>query len=504
MDGAGRLRNSRSRMKHRVVIIGCGFGGLASAIELKKAGIHDFVILERAGDVGGVWRDNIYPGAACDVVAAFYSLSYAQDDPWSTAWPQQPEIHAYIRRVVERHGVGPHIRFNTEVAQAAFDETTMTWKVEAKTGERFEADVLVSAVGLFNRPFIPDFPGRGDFAGPQFHSAQWDRSAALAGKRVAVIGNGASAVQFLPRVAQEAAHLTLFQRTPQYVMPRGSFPGSRPLDLWLRRSKWLRRLGRLRIFLNFERRIFERYWRPEGRLKGEAFFRKFLEAKVKDPELRRKLTPNYALGCKRLLASDEWYDALVRPNVAVVDTPIERIESAGIRTRDGTLRAFDAIIYGTGFTPTAYLTPMKIAGLGGRDLNQAWRDGAEAYLGIAVAGFPNFFMLYGPNTNTVTSIIFMLECQARYIVQAVQLLRRRGGAMTVRADVQARYVAGLQERLSRSVVAMPNCFSYTKQANGRITTQWPGQLTEYRLRTARLRISDYDFIERRVFAQAAE
>jgi cation diffusion facilitator CzcD-associated flavoprotein CzcO len=478
-----------------ILIIGCGFGGIALAIALKKAGFEAFTILERASDVGGVWRDNSYPGAACDVVSRLYSLSDDQDYAWSTAFAPRDEIFSYVKLCVERHGIRQHVRFDTEVLSAAFDAAAGTWAFETARGERFTTPVLVSAVGLFNNPTIPAIAGRDQFKGVQFHSARWNHDYGLTGKTVAVIGNGASAVQFVPKIAPQVKQLYLFQRSPQYVMPKTFFPGTSDWDRWLQRHPWLRGLARLKIFFMFERFIWRRKWRPHLRLKGEAGFRKLLEAKVKDPELRRKLTPNYPMGCKRQLVSDEWYDALVRPNVELVDSAIDAIEPDGVRTSDGQLRRVDAIIYGTGFTPTAFLTPMRITGLAGRDLNEAWRNGAEAYLGLTVAGFPNFFMLYGPNTNAVASIIYMLECQARYVVSALRVLRRRGARyIDVRPDVQKRFNAEAQGRLAETIPARPDCFTYFKDANGRITTQWPGYALEYRVRTHAVRAGEYEFV----------
>jgi cation diffusion facilitator CzcD-associated flavoprotein CzcO len=494
-SGSSAQAQSTPGISTPILIIGCGFGGIALAIALKRAGLNSFIILERASDVGGVWRDNSYPGAACDVVSRLYSLSGDQDYKWSTAFAPRDEIFSYIKGCVERHRIREYVRFDTEVANATFDAAAGTWSVETARCERFVTPVLVSAVGLFNNPSVPDIAGREQFKGEQFHSARWNHAYPLAGKSVAVIGNGASAVQFIPRIAREVEKLYLFQRTPQYVLPKTFFPGTGDWDKWLQRHPRLRGLARLKIFFMFERFIWRRKWRPHLRLKGEAGFHKLLEAKVKDPELRRKLTPNYPMGCKRQLVSDEWFDALARPNVEVVDNPIERIEPEGVRTRDGAFRRVDAIIYGTGFTPNAFLTPMRIRGLGGRDLNEAWRDGAEAYLGLTINGFPNFFMLYGPNTNAVASIIYMLECQARYIVSAIRALRRKGARyMNVEAGAQKRFVDEAQVRLAQTIPARPDCVTYFKQPNGRITTQWPGYALEYRIRTHAVRASDYQFV----------
>lgn len=477
-----------------VVIIGCGFGGIALAIALKNAGREDFIILERAEDVGGVWRDNSYPGAACDVVSRFYSFSYDQDHEWSTAFAPQPEILSYAKRVCDRHDILPHVRFNTEVSRATFDESSGLWTVETAGGERLTTPVLASAVGLFNRANIPDIPGRETFKGVQFHSACWDHQFALAGKTVAVMGNGASAVQFIPKIAPQVDSLHLFQRSPQYVLPKTVFPGTSKFDAWLQQFPKLRGLARLKIFLMFERFIFRRRWQPHLRLKGEEGFRKLLEAKIADPVLRRKLTPGYPMGCKRQLVSDVWYETMTRDNVEVVDNPIDRIDADGIVTRDGAHRKVDAIIYGTGFTPTAYLTPMQIKGLKGLDLNEAWRNGAEAYLGITVTGFPNFFMLYGPNTNAISSIIFMLESQARYIVSAIETLeRKRARFMNVRPNVQKEFNARAQKLLAKTVPARPDCFTYFKDPSGKITTNWPTYATLYRWRTKAVKTGDYDF-----------
>jgi cation diffusion facilitator CzcD-associated flavoprotein CzcO len=480
-----------------ILIIGAGFGGIAMAIALETAGMHDYVILERAEDVGGVWRDNSYPGAACDVVSRIYSYSYDQDYEWSTLFAPQPEILAYIHKVVDRHALRRRIRFGKEVRDARFDGERGLWRLATAEGEAIETPILISAVGLFNRVKIPDFPGRDGFKGVQFHSAAWRHDVDLVGKTVAVVGNGASAVQFVPKIAPLVKQLYLYQRTPQYVLPRAIVPGTGEWDARLQRRRWLRGVARLKIFFAYEKFVWRRKWRPSARLRGEAGYRAMLAAKVKDPALRAKLTPSYPIGCKRQLVSNEWIDTLIRPNVEVIDTPVETVTPNGIRTNDGVERKVDAIIYGTGFTPTDYLQPMHVTGLNGRDLNQAWREGAEAYLGISVTGFPNFFMLYGPNTNAITSIIFMLECQARYIVKCIDTLhRRKARYMTVRENAQRRFVAMLQRRIAPTVQAMSICLTYYKNEFGRVTTNWPGYALEYRWRTRHVRPGDFDFVGR--------
>jgi cation diffusion facilitator CzcD-associated flavoprotein CzcO len=477
-----------------IIIIGCGFGGMAMAIELKDEGMNDFVILERASDIGGVWRENVYPGAACDVVSRFYSFSKDRDYVWSENFAPQAEIWNYQKMVAERHGILPHVKFNTEVRRATFDEKSGNWTVETSTGDTLTTPVLVSAVGLFNNPLIPDNPGRETFKGPQFHSARWRHDVPLRGKTVAVVGNGASGVQFIPKIAQEVDKLYLYMRTPQYVLPKTIFPGNTKWDTWLQKHRGLRWLARLKIYLAFEKFIFRRRFRPALRQRAEEGYRKMLEAKVKDPVLRDKLTPKYPIGCKRQLVSDVWLDTMTRPNVEVINTGIERIDEQGIVSKDGVHRKVDAIIYGTGFTPTVYLTPMSIKGLGGRDLNEAWRHGAEAYLGITVTGFPNFFMLYGPNTNAISSIIFMLECQARYIVSAIKTLqRKRARFMNVRPDVQKQFNAEAQKILATTVQARPDCFTYYKDENGKITTNWPTYASIYKWRTRAVKPADFEF-----------
>ena len=466
---------TRGQRAPTIAIAGAGFGGIALAVALKRAGIDSFTIYERAADVGGVWRDNAYPGAACDVPSLLYSYSFAQDYAWSASYAPQGEILDYLKRCVARFGLAPHIRFDTEIAAATFDEGSSGWRLETGIGERIDADVFVSAVGLFNRPALPSIPGRESFAGVQFHSARWDPACDLEGKRVAVIGTGASAIQIVPAIAPSVARLYVFQRSPHHVMPRAE-PGLVGAVSW--RQALVRRLRRLHVFLQFENTV-RRRGSPRLTRKGEAAFR---------------LTPPFPLGCKRVLQSNDWYAALQRPNVELVDAPIESIGRDGIHTRDGQSRTVDVIVYATGFTPTDYLVPMRVTGRGGRALNEAWREGAEAYLGIAVSGFPNFFMLYGPNTNAVGSIIHMLESQARYITHAIQALGRRGADfMEVRTAAQRAYNEAIQRRIGETVLVHPNCQSYFRAPSGKVTTQWPGFMTEYRRRTRTVRLRDYEF-----------
>ncbi len=484
---------NRKKSDFRIVIVGSGFGGIAMAIALKKAGFVNFSVLEKSNEIGGVWRDNIYPGAACDVPSRFYSYSFEQSYEWSNAFAPQHEIHDYLKGCAQKYAILPFIRFETEVESAVFNEATGSWTLQIKGGETIEAEIFISAMGLFNRPTIPDFPGRNTFVGEQFHSSRWNYEYDLADKCVAAIGTGASAIQYVPEVVKLVKQLHVFQRTPHYVMPkeqRGSSPSDRS---WLQRGSIGQILERGKIFYNMEKGTRRRS-SIEMTKTAEKIFFKGLERQVSDPELRAKLMPNYHLGCKRVLRSDDWYPALQRANCELVDTPIRTLHANGIETDDGAFRNVDAIIYGTGFTPSEFLSPVRMTGLGGVTLEEVWGNGAEAYFGVTVSGFPNFFMMYGPNTNLAGSIIYMLESESRYIVRCLRKLQQRKAKyMTVRSEAQQQINAELQERISKTVIMDDNCFSYFKNASGKVTTQWPGYLLEYRLRTTRVKNGDYEF-----------
>ena len=473
-----------------IAIIGAGFGGIGLAVQLKRAGFDNFTIFERADDVGGVWRDNTYPGAACDVPSRMYSYSFEQKYPWSERFGQQPQILDYLKHCAEKFDILTHIRFNTEIREAVFDVEASKWRIAIADGEDIMADLLVSAVGLFNQPLIPDLPSRETFTGTQFHSSRWDHNCDLDGKNVAVIGTGASAIQFVPEIAPQVGKLLVFQRSAQYVLPRDARPVRKKRTVI---DDLCHRLDRLGIYLEQEKRT-RRRGSPRMTAQGQAVFLDRLRSEIPDPELRRKLTPSYPLGCKRVLQSNAWYPALLRENVDVIDRPVTQIDARGVSTGDENHFDADVIIYGTGFTPTKYLTPLTVIGMDGTDLNSAWKQGAEAYLGMTVAGFPNFFMMYGPNTNIAGSIIYMLECQARYIVSATRLLRRqRIRRMAVRKPVQEVFNKQVQDRLGATVLVADNCNSYFQDPSGRITTQWPGFMYEYRRLTRRIKRADYEF-----------
>ncbi|MGH3736337.1 MAG: flavin-containing monooxygenase [Micromonosporaceae bacterium] len=476
-----------------VAIIGSGFSGLATAIGLKRAG-YDFTVFERAEGVGGVWRHNSYPGAACDVASSLYSYSFAPNPDWSRPFAPQSEIQAYLERCVRTYGLAGHLRFGTEIASAEFRDGR--WHLETTGGQRHTADVLVPACGQLTRPAYPRISGIEDFTGTVFHSAEWDHTHDLTGKRVAVVGNGASAVQLVPPVAEQAAELTVYQRSAEYLIPKPDY-AHRAWQKWLYR----RVPGALKLVRGAWWAIGEyvnpaltRNWSDRARHAWLAPFRAAarlqLRLAIRDPELRRKLTPDYTMGCKRILLSSNYYPALARPHVDVVADPITEIAPNGVLTADGTKREVDTIIFATGFQSGGFVAPMRVTGLGGRDLNQAWADGPAAYLGMTVPGFPNLFLMYGPNTNFGGgSIVYILECQARYIVDAVRHLDD-ASQLDVRQDTYDRFGAEVQRRLASSVWATGGCTSWYTH-NGRVTNNWPGLMYEYRRRTRRFQPDEY-------------
>ncbi|TYB42777.1 flavin-containing monooxygenase [Actinomadura chibensis] len=471
-------------MAHSVVIIGSGFGGIGMAIRLRAAGVRDVVVLEKADGLGGTWRDNTYPGAACDVPSHLYSFSFEPKTDWSRRFPPQPEILDYLRHCARKYGVLECVRFGTEVTEARFDEDAALWRITTTSGG-LDARVLVSACGQLNRPALPPIEGREAFAGPSFHSARWDHGVDLRGRRVAVVGTGASAVQFVPEVAAEAAELRLFQRSAPYVIDKPDRAYRRWEGAVLRHVPGLYGLSRARIYALYESRAlgFVKYPRLLALL--EKRFRNTLRRGVQDPRLRDALIPGYPMGCKRILISSDYYPALARPNVDLVTDPITGVTPTGVRTARRHYDV-DVIVYATGFRTTEFLSPMKIVGRGGRELNEAWRDGAHAHLGITVSGFPNLFLLYGPYTNLGhNSIIYMLESQFRYVLGCVDALRRAGLAwIDVRPDVQDAFTRDMRERL-RSTVWEKGCRSWYMTADGKVVNNWPGFTFAYRRATRR-------------------
>ena len=477
----------------RVAIIGTGFGGLGMGARLLQAGIDTFTIFEKADRVGGTWRDNTYPGAACDVPSHLYSLSFVPNPEWSRKFPTQPEIQAYLESIPGRTGTSDHIQLGVEVRSARYDDDTRTWRVTVadEFGERTEDfDAVVAATGQLNRPHLPDVEGLDGFHGPVFHSARWDHDLDLTGRHVGVVGIGASAIQFVPAIADRVGSLTLFQRSSNYVGPKADAPLSARARRLLRIGP-LRKAYRFSIWARFDARFLAlRQGSLLGRL-GQDMFRKGLEPLVGDKLTREAVVPDYPLGCKRILIANDWYPTLLRSNVTVVSGGVERVDGDAVVV-GGERYPVDTLIFGTGFESTGFLAPITVTGRNGADLHEAWADGAEAHLGITVSGFPNLFLLYGPNTNLGhNSIIFMLERQISYALTCIRTLVDGGRPLDVRPGAQAASNRRLQRELARTVWAA-SCHSWYKTATGKITNNWSGTTLRYGLRTARVRWTDFD------------
>ncbi|HEY5173576.1 MAG TPA: NAD(P)/FAD-dependent oxidoreductase [Acidimicrobiia bacterium] len=490
-------------MTRRIAIIGAGPGGICMGIKLREAGFDDFTIFERAPGVGGVWYHNTYPGAACDVQSALYSFSFELKRDWSRPYATQPEIRAYFEHCVEAYGLAPHIRLNTRVSAAHWDDERSEWRVITEPGvtdhldtggaarhaEEHLFDVVIGAVGMFNELHVPDIAGLDEFRGTRFHSARWDHSHDLSGERVAVVGSAASAVQFVPEIAPGVERLHVFQRTPNWVLPKLDTPYT---DDELERFRtdpdaiveeralvW----DRLDGFITFSN--------PRAVRKAQEWGELNL-AVVEDAALRRELTPDFPHGCKRPLVSNEWFPTFNRPNVELVTRPIERVTADAIVTVDGATRAVDTIVLATGFDTTKYLSVVDVTGRDDRRLADAWSDGARAYLGLTTAGFPNLFMLYGPNTNN-GSILFMIECQVGYVLRHLHRMDTHGlASIDVRVDVMDEYNHALQDDLDAVEVWNAGCNGYYRGPTGRIVTQWPHTMTEYQGRTDRADFDAYD------------
>ncbi len=484
--------SSNSNKNVRIAIIGTGFGGLGLAIRLKQAGFEQFTLFEKAADVGGVWRDNTYPGAACDVPSHLYSFSFEQELGWKNRYGTSQEIYQYLRHCADKYDLRPHIKFNTEIASAEFDALQGIWHIQSTTGEQFEAEFLVGAVGQLNRPAYPKLKGIENFKGKAFHSARWDHDYDLTGKRVAVIGTGASAIQFVPEIAKQVAHLDVYQRSAPYVIPKPDRV-YQPLEKKaFRKLPILQSLDRALQYGHHEIRLLAFTTSLNEMPLVEYIFQRHIRKVVKDGKLRHRLMPDYPIGCKRILISNHWYETLTQPHVDVIDTGIQEITEHGILDTEGKLREVDAIIYGTGFTATEFMAPMQITGLDGRTLKDTWKDGAEAYLGLTVNGFPNFFMLYGPNTNLGhNSIVYMIESQVNYILDALRTTLKNNLLFTnIRAEIQHEFNQNIQEKMKKTVWAQ-GCTSWYQTADGKNTNNWPGFTLEYRQRTRRFDIENY-------------
>jgi len=466
--------------KIKIVIVGAGFGGLCMGIKLKQAGIDDFLILEKANDLGGTWRENTYPGAECDIPSALYSYSFEHNSQWEFKWSGQAQILQYQRDTAAKYGLLDHIVYQQEVQSAEFNESSKEWLLKTRDGSQFQAQHFVCAIGQLNKPSTPKFENVEAFKGTTFHSASWDHSVDLAGKRVAVIGNAASAVQFIPEVAKVAKQLTVYQRSPNWVL----FKFDRAYTKWEQKISakfnWVTKAYRWCLWALGEHFVLRAI---DGKPISRWIMRKLclfnLHKHVKDPQLRLKLTPDYPVGAKRILFSDFYFPALERDNVSLKTDPIAEFTEHGLRDQTGQNEDFDVIIYGTGFQTNPFLADIDVIGLEGKTIREAWSDGAQAYLGVSTSGFPNLHLLYGPNTNLGhTSIIIMLEAQVDYVIQAIEYLDANGlTAVDVKADVEVQYNQELQSRLSKMAFSLIEQ-SWYKDGN-KITNNWAGGTKEY-------------------------
>ncbi len=489
----GRMRAAtRRRRSPRVAIVGAGFGGLATAVALRRAGVDDLVIVEGADGVGGTWRRNTYPGAACDIQSHLYSFSFAPNKSWSRTYARQPEILAYLESVADDFDLRRHLVLGTRLRAARWDADNGQWELRLDRDGKasaLTADVLVSAVGLFGSPRLPAIEGLTDFRGTLMHTAQWDPGADLAGNNVAVIGTGASGVQVVPELTKCAAHLTVFQRTPPWMVPKVDRPYSATELAQFRGNPLAARRVRWQIWKFQHDNTATMADDPVVTARTEVAT-SFLERTVADEQLRRALTPGYPFRCKRVLLGDDYYRALQQDHVRLVTEPIDHVTETSIRTTTGEVVDVDTIVLATGFETAAYLSGIEIVGAGGHSLHERWGSDPSAYLGAAVSGFPNFFMLYGPNTNQgANSIVYILEAGARLVASAVVRLARHGGHLDVRPGAEKRYNEWLSADLERTI--WTRCDSYFRSSTGRIVTQWPYTELDYARRTWRLRRRDW-------------
>lgn len=474
-----------------VVIVGSGFSGLGAAIQLARAGIDDVVILERGDRLGGTWRDNHYPGAACDIPAHLYSFSFAPKADWTTHYPRQPEIQAYLEQLAADHDLGRRVVLDTPVASMAYDDDTATWTVTATDGRAWRARTVVNATGALSDPAYPDVPGRERFAGAQFHSADWDHDVDLDGVRVGVVGTGASSIQFVPHLAERAAHLTVFQRSAAWVIPRIDRRYTR-LERWaFRHVPGLRALYRTLIYWQKELRFLGFRKGSVGMRLMERLARWHLRRSVADPAKRAVLTPDYEMGCKRILISDDYYRAMGRDDVTVETAGIAEVVPDGVVLRDGRRVALDVLVWGTGFAVADPLGGMEVTGRGGRSLREVWDPHPFAYLGTTVPGFPNLFLMTGPNTGLGhNSMVHVMESQYPYVVAAIRRVATgEVAALEPRADVTEAYQRELVERHAGLVWAS-GCRSWYLGEDGHNFTLWPGFTFELRRRLRNLRLDD--------------
>ena len=482
-------------MRTSVVIIGSGFAGLGMAIQLAEQGRDDFLVLEKAATLGGTWRDNTYPGCACDVQSHLYSFSFAPNPDWTRMFARQPEIRAYLEGLADRYRLRDRIRFRVTVTGAEFNADTQGWTVHTASGETIECRFVVWGTGALHEPAVPEIDGLERFAGRVFHSADWDHGHDLTGRKVAVIGTGASAIQFVPPIAERAAELTLFQRTPPWILPKLDRPISAAERWAFRTFPLLQRIYRGSIYARLEGRVFG-FRHPRVMTGPRALAKAHIRRGIADPELRAAVTPDYTLGCKRVLISNDYYPALARDNVHVVGAGIERVTERGVVTADGVEHEVDTIIFGTGFKVADSFAQLAITGRDGVKLTDAWRHGSEAFLGTTVAGFPNLFLLAGPNTGLGnSSMVYMIESQVAYVLDCLRLLdRNQARVLDTRPERQAAYNAELHEQLATGVWQRGGCRSWYLDEHGVNRALWPDFTFRFRRRTRHADPADHEIL----------
>lgn len=476
-----------------IVIIGSGFAGLCMGIRLRKAGIEDFVILEKGSSIGGTWRDNDYPGCACDVQSHMYSYSFEPNPTWSRMFAPQKEIRAYIERVANKYGIIPHVRLNQTVKTSRYNEAEKVWDVSTAEGDKYRASVLIAATGGLSNPAYPTLKGLDTFQGEKFHSAHWNHGYDLSGKRVAVIGTGASAIQFVPQIQKQVAKLHLFQRTAPWVLRKPDRAIS-SVERWMfDKLPFTQRMARRAIYWACEARVLGIVKNPKFMDQAKRMALRYLEAEVKDPKLRKQLTPTYSMGCKRILMSNDYYEALVKPNIEVVSEGIREVRAHSVITDDGVEREVDAIIFGTGFTAQQPVRPGMVIGKRGIDILDRWGDAMEAFKGSAIDGYPNFFFLVGPNTGLGhNSMIYMIEALSTYITDAIQQMRANGWrAVEVKPEALREYNDRLQAKVEGTVWQVGGCKSWYQNDAGRNTALWPDFTFKFREEVAQFDANSY-------------
>ncbi|MER6389658.1 NAD(P)/FAD-dependent oxidoreductase [Streptomyces sp. NPDC001523] len=496
MGGKGDGVDGREHV--RVVVIGSGFGGLGAAVRLRREGITDFVVLERADSVGGTWRDNDYPGCACDVPSHLYSFSFAPNPDWPRTFSGQPHIRAYLEQVADTFGLRPHIRLNSEVRLMRWDADELRWEIETPTGN-LTADVVVSATGPLSDPKMPEIPGLAEFPGKVFHSARWDHDYDLRGKRVAMIGTGASAIQIVPAIAPDVDRLTLFQRTPPWVMPRTDRAISAFERRLHRRLPFTQAARRGLLWGIRELQVSAFTKRPNQLGLVESLAKANMARSIKDPGLRAKLTPSYRIGCKRILLSSEYYPALARPNVDLVASGLKEIRGSVLVAADGTETEVDAIVFGTGFHVTDMPIADRVVGAEGQTLADAWKDGMKSLRGATAAGFPNWMTIIGPNTGLGnSSMILMIESALNYMADYLRQLDTLGGrtALAARPSAVNAWNRQVQSRMERTVWNTGGCTSWYLDANGLNTTVWPGTTGAFRRETRTVDLAEYEVLRK--------